>query len=244
MNIYEDLTGKIFERLTVIERAEDYITPQGRKIIQWLCECNCGNIIVVNSTSLRRGATKSCGCYRKETASNTGKSRFIDLSGCIYYNLKVISLDHVSKDSESYWICKCICGNNCIVSRASLRNGDTKSCGCLKESWIALKLKEYFSENYNAISEYKIFRNPETNRWLPYDIYIPSKKIFVEIHGDQHYYFDKRWHKNRKTFNGSIKRDLVKKKFAKKNGVFIEIDLRKIKTSEEAIDYIESLLQN
>jgi hypothetical protein len=44
----------------------------------WKCECDCGNKTIVNSSSLRRGATKSCGCLQKERASesNKGKNNF------------------------------------------------------------------------------------------------------------------------------------------------------------------------
>ncbi len=31
------------------------------------------------------------------------------------------------------WFCKCECGNNAIVSSAKLKNGHTKSCGCLSK---------------------------------------------------------------------------------------------------------------
>ena len=41
VKVREDLTGKIFGRLTVLEQAEDYIRPDGRHEAQWLCECNC-----------------------------------------------------------------------------------------------------------------------------------------------------------------------------------------------------------
>jgi hypothetical protein len=56
-----DLTDQKFDRLTVMEEA-------GHKDnhIAWRCLCDCGNEIVVQGSSLRRGATKSCGCLRKE----------------------------------------------------------------------------------------------------------------------------------------------------------------------------------
>jgi len=60
-----DLTGKQFGRLTVIGR--DFST---NKEVRWLCQCGCGNpeLISVNTHSLNKGYTKSCGCYRKEKA--------------------------------------------------------------------------------------------------------------------------------------------------------------------------------
>lgn len=58
-----DLTGQRFGRLTVIERANTG-KPRG----WWKCLCDCGNETIVQSDSLRRGSTKSCGCYGKERA--------------------------------------------------------------------------------------------------------------------------------------------------------------------------------
>lgn len=56
-----DLTGQRFGRLTVIERK--YRKPI---IASWLCRCDCGTYVIVDSGSLRGGQTRSCGCLRKE----------------------------------------------------------------------------------------------------------------------------------------------------------------------------------
>jgi len=53
-----DLTGQVFERLTVIKRAGK--TSNDNAL--WECRCECGNITTANGTSLRRGDTVSCGC--------------------------------------------------------------------------------------------------------------------------------------------------------------------------------------
>lgn len=64
-----NLVGKRFGKLTVIKRAENYISPSGNKIARWLCKCDCGNEKVINSSALVRGSTKSCGCiWYKEVA--------------------------------------------------------------------------------------------------------------------------------------------------------------------------------
>lgn len=57
-----DITGKRFGRLKVIE--EDGRDKRGE--IRWKCVCDCGEEKTLNSSTLRTGNSKSCGCYRKE----------------------------------------------------------------------------------------------------------------------------------------------------------------------------------
>lgn len=61
-----DLVGRRFERLTVIERAPNYESPEGVIAAMWICQCDCGNQTVVFGRNLKSGATRSCGCLRKE----------------------------------------------------------------------------------------------------------------------------------------------------------------------------------
>ena len=70
VKVKEDLTGKIFHRLTVKRQAEDYISPTGRHLARWVCECSCDNKteIIVLGSKLKNGNTQSCGCLQKERA--------------------------------------------------------------------------------------------------------------------------------------------------------------------------------
>ncbi len=65
-----DMLGQRFGRLTIIEKAENSKTGHTR----WLCQCDCGNKIIVLTTNLRRGCTQSCGCYRMECQSKRKKT--------------------------------------------------------------------------------------------------------------------------------------------------------------------------
>lgn len=62
----DNLIGKRFERLVVKERAEDAVSPSGRRRVRWLCECDCGNEIIAYPDNLKGGKTKSCGCYQND----------------------------------------------------------------------------------------------------------------------------------------------------------------------------------
>jgi len=66
-----NLTGQRFGRLIVLKFAGRNKFSQTR----WLCKCDCGMENIVSSVNLRNGNTKSCGCLRNETASQTCKKR-------------------------------------------------------------------------------------------------------------------------------------------------------------------------
>lgn len=56
-----DITGRVFGRLTVIERAG---SANNRAL--WRCRCECGNEHITQGQRLRNGKVKSCGCLRAE----------------------------------------------------------------------------------------------------------------------------------------------------------------------------------
>lgn len=61
----KDLTGRIFGRLTVIDRS--YKTTGSPYF--WNCLCKCGNFKEIRSDRLLDGQTTSCGCFRSESSS-------------------------------------------------------------------------------------------------------------------------------------------------------------------------------
>lgn len=74
--VIEDLTGKNFGRLTVVER--DFERDKNSKTkcnAHWLCKCDCGNPILSSVTGyqLKTGHTQSCGCYASEQISKRNK---------------------------------------------------------------------------------------------------------------------------------------------------------------------------
>ena len=57
--------------------------------------------------------------------------------GNVYGYLTVIARAENDKDNRAQWLCKCKCGNEVIVRGKSLRNGNTKSCGCYQKERAA-----------------------------------------------------------------------------------------------------------
>ena len=84
--------------------------------------------------------------------------KFVDLTGQRFGRLTVIK--RVENDGEKVmWLCRCDCGNETTVFSGYLRNGDTKSCGCLSKD----KLRE------------RRFKHGESRKTRLYNIWIHIK---------------------------------------------------------------------
>ena len=144
-----------------------------------------------------------------------------------------------------------------VNSKTNSKNGCNQCWQEQNESYLADYLKKYFTEKYDSKTEYKIFKNPKTGASLRYDIYIPYGEspaingFYIEIHGQQHYSISgwvskmasKKGTNVEEEFEYKKYLDKIKKEFAKKNGTYIEIDIRKFEQPEKAIFYIENILE-
>ena len=69
-----DLRGKMFGRLTIIERVANSKAGKAR----WLCKCSCGNTTTVVSSHLNTGIIKSCGCLKDEATQERATQRQLE----------------------------------------------------------------------------------------------------------------------------------------------------------------------
>lgn len=70
-NYARSLIGERFGRLTVISTDSDVFNATTK----WNCICDCGNSTQSLTHNLLRGSAKSCGCLRRERASEYSKSQ-------------------------------------------------------------------------------------------------------------------------------------------------------------------------
>ena len=132
--------GQKYNRLTVVEQTQERDNC-GRVI--WLCRCDCGNLTKVDSSSLRNGNTKSCGCLKKE---NFGDSLCIDLTGQRFGKLLVLERVENTWDGRARWKCQCDCGTTTEVAGELLRSGHTQSCGCMTSKGEYL-IRQYLNQH-------------------------------------------------------------------------------------------------
>ena len=110
--------GTVFARLRVMEW-------NGKNC---RCLCECGRTVVIPSTKLRTGKTKSCGCLQRERAGLGQRKEAA--TGEKFGRLTVIS--SYRKPGKGTWcLCECTDGARLEVKLSKLRNGSTQSCGCL-----------------------------------------------------------------------------------------------------------------
>lgn len=150
---------------------------------RWICRCECGNRVSISGEDLRSGKVISCGCAKTQT-----KSRIVNLINKRFGMLVVESFSHLNKHKESIWKCRCDCGGICYKANNELRNGDTKSCGCLKASYNELKIRKILKEhNIPFITEYT-YEDLIGDTGLPlrYDFYI-NNQFLLEYDGEQHF---------------------------------------------------------
>lgn len=158
---FQDLTGQKFGMLTV----KNYIGKggtNGRKHL-WYCECDCGGNKIVDTSSLRSEAIKSCGCMHRDK-----------LLGLTYNRLTVVGkLDELDKKNNQQWICKCSCGNpnEIIATTYDLKSGKTKSCGCLHiENGRNAGLSNKKYNTYDLTGEYGIGYTLNTDEQFYFDL--------------------------------------------------------------------------
>ena len=90
-------------------------------------------------------------------------SNVIDMTGQKFGRLTVISR-LASKHNRATWLCQCDCGNRLEVIGKYLRNGDTKSCGCLNIERIKQMGKDNILRNtFEIVNEvvYVYFNNTQ-----------------------------------------------------------------------------------
>ena len=121
-----DETGNRYGRLVVLERFWD---AKGTAA-EWVCQCDCGEVLGVRGTKLRDGGIRSCGCLRREI---TSKRSLVDITGQKFGRLAAIKRQGSDKQGKATWLCECDCGNKKVVAGYLLRRGTTTSCGCLRK---------------------------------------------------------------------------------------------------------------
>lgn len=227
----EDLTGKKFNNLTVLERKG---SDSNRRAL-WYCKCTCGNFRTVTTTALKTNLIKSCvNCSVKNKKKTIVPIDYINTSW--YKEIagkkfgKLLAIKPTEKRNNAgrvIWECQCDCGNPnpIFVSSSSLKSGNTSSCGCLKNTSIGEeKIKNILISNQIPFKREYTFEDliSPKNSLLRFDFAILDKeknvKYLIEYDGIQHFHPIERFG-GAEGFNYLKKCDELKNQYCKKHNI-------------------------
>lgn len=204
-----DLAKKRFGRLVA-----QHIVGHSKYGYIWQCLCDCGSMVDVVVTSLTRGTTMSCGCWKREIAGRVNSS---DLTGQHFGKLKVVRRVGISAKGKAVWFCRCVCGNTTNAIGSNMVSGKTLSCGCGEvANKLMLRHRRFnmssqsatlFLDTIETLFDITIQREFEVGGYL-FDGCVGN--VLFEIDGEY-------WHRTVK----AKQRDSLKCKIAQQHGFFI-----------------------
>ena len=94
----------------------------------------------------------------------------IDETNNRYGKLTVLKRDFSKPKSNKvcYWLCQCDCGNQTVVIGNKLRNGETKSCGCLRKENGKFNIKDITGQRFGRLIVIKRVESSSSGiaKWL------------------------------------------------------------------------------
>ena len=227
-----ELTGQKFGKLLVLEKTNNR-TKDG--LIKWKCQCDCGNIVEVAGSYLKKGNTKSCGCNNALKRYNEQQSEKNKIPlGTKYRKLTVIQdlgfRNQIEGHRRRWYLCQCECGEFKEVMGNLLKTGQVSSCGhCNLNSNGEFTIIQLLQKNNILFEHDKAFSelSSYSGRTLRFDFIIynsdGSINRFIEFDGEQHFYGPDTnyWGHTTDTLSTIQERDNLKNNFCLKNNYIL-----------------------
>lgn len=151
-NNFKDLTGQRFGKLVAISSIYDEKT----KRYKWLCQCDCGNNILVLGSSLNSKNTQSCGCM-KSRGENIIKNIFNK------NNINYISQYHIVINNKDYYYDFAILEENKVVKLVEfdgIQHYGRISGWATEERWKQLQKSDKIKNKYAIENNLPLYRIP------------------------------------------------------------------------------------
>lgn len=171
--------------LTVLERDTDAVYKSG-KLVRWKCRCDCGNIKTIIGCNLSK--TNQCGCdMYGHNLEDLSQQRF----GILTVIKRVENKKIPCGQQQTMWECICDCGSIVQARAASLKSGNKRSCGCIKQhaERLIAELLQKMNIDFEREFEFEDCLSSKGNK-LRYDFAIFQQNelsFLIEYQGEQHY---------------------------------------------------------
>ena len=120
------------------------------------------------------------------------------------------------------------------IGREHLRGSGCPKCKTSKGENIII---DFLNENNIAYMYQKKFDNCKYKTSLPFDFYIPEKKLCIEYDGIQHFMIIENWG-GKEEFKLRKRKDKIKTKFCRENNIKLE----RIRYDDDIINKLKSIL--
>lgn len=136
--------GQRYGRLVVTAVA----SRDGHKHLRLECRCDCGTAgFVALAGNMRRGSTLSCGCLRRERASERmraseavaaarqrrSEQARVNRQQLVGFRFgRLVVVESLGGKRGGCYRCSCDCGQEIRTYQSNLLRGHTRSCGCLR----------------------------------------------------------------------------------------------------------------
>ena len=129
----------------------------------YLCQCDCGNELVVVYNMLNRNNTKSCGCYHRAKMKQRHAEFREKFIGQTFGRLTVVEFIGVDEYQNAVYKFQCSCGNIITKTLHEVKDTGIKSCGCFKQDRfdiykndiIGMKFGKLTVISYIGLNKYK-----------------------------------------------------------------------------------------
>lgn len=206
---YEDFTGKIINGIKV--KGLDSNSGGAGRHKKWICECSlCKKDFLIQSNHLKTRKTPYCNqCASLERENLTGQR---------FFHLVVNEMINPGKNKRTLCSCTCDCGaTNVIVQANHLKNGETKSCGCLRSFGEEL-IANLLTINKVSFEKQKTFPDLKYKESLYCDFFLPDFNLVIEYNGEQHYK-PVEFYGGEMTLKLTQLRDSIKKEYCEKHNI-------------------------
>ena len=207
-----DLTGRVYDELTVVDMLYNYNNTH-----RTYCKCVTvnGDEVVVRADALQSGAThKAKGVCRSGKPLNICGHRF----GLL---VAIRPTTQRSSNGSVIWECLCDCGKTTYVPLGQLIRHHTISCGCRHQSKWEMFIRDFLvALNIEFVSQKRFANcmNRKCSDMLPFDFYLPSYNMCIEYDGEHHFQPVEGWGGAEK-FKITQQNDLIKNNYCKLHNI-------------------------
>jgi len=193
--------------------------------VKGIFRCDCGHKFVSKLANVSTGTwcpycanNKLCGDINCEECKDKSFYNYSKSDAWMWSYKNKLEVHEVFRTSNKKYIFNCCYGHEFKVSLDNLVKNKRGCPHCKNKT--EHKLLEYLKTIYPRVKhQYKVkwCKNPDTDRYLPFDFMIPSLNIIIELDGRQHFEQVSNW----KDHCSTKKRDVYKMRCALAHGFTI-----------------------